>query len=325
MPGGLLHAKVAALLWERSARIILGSANLTSAGYRRQVELALTIDLDDGCRVPRTVIDEFVAELRRLVELVPGPAAGPKGRALATVELLAARVEALGLPRTGGTDLRIAVAPARPGISPLDRLGNVWRGGQPLRATVLSPFWDDTVPAPAVEAVRRRLTGRPASSRWMTFVVAVDPFTGTVQAPASLAAQAGANVATFDPPDPELRALHAKLVLVESDDWLAALIGSSNATEAGLGLHPHRGHHELNLWLGCPAGSKTATHLRALAQVGEQIDLDDKRWEPLPDEDEPTTPVLPVGFVQCTIDAGLAAAGAARARSQFAAGIVAGA
>ena len=41
VPGGLLHAKVAALLWERSARIILGSANLTSAGYRRQVELAL--------------------------------------------------------------------------------------------------------------------------------------------------------------------------------------------------------------------------------------------------------------------------------------------
>ena len=107
----------------------------------------------------------------------------------------------------------------------------------------------------------------------------------------------------FDPPDQELRGLHAKLVLVESDDWLAALIGSSNATEAGLGLHPRRGHHELNLWLGCPAGSKTAKHLRALARVGEQIDLDDERWEPLPDEDEPTTPVLPAGFVQCTIDA----------------------
>ena len=38
-PGGLLHAKIAALIWERSARIILGSANLTSAGYRRQGKL----------------------------------------------------------------------------------------------------------------------------------------------------------------------------------------------------------------------------------------------------------------------------------------------
>ena len=306
VPGGLLHAKVAALLWQRSARIILGSANLTSAGYRRQVELALAIDLDDGCQMPGPVIDELVTELRHLVELAHGPASGPKGRARATVELLAARVEALGLPRTGSVDLRLAVAPARPGTSPLDRLGDVWRGARPLRATVLSPFWDDAVPAPAVEAVRRRLTGRPASRRRMTFVAAVDPLTDIVQAPASLAAQAGApvEVTAFEPPGPELRALHAKLVLVESDDWLAALIGSSNATEAGLGLHPRRGHHELNLWMGCPAGSKTAKHLKALARVGEPIDLDDRRWEPLPDEDEPTTPVLPAGFLQCTIDAG---------------------
>jgi hypothetical protein len=30
-----------------SAWVVLGSANLTSAGYRRQVELALSIDLDE--------------------------------------------------------------------------------------------------------------------------------------------------------------------------------------------------------------------------------------------------------------------------------------
>lgn len=301
-PGGLLHAKVAALVWERSVRIILGSANLTAAGYRRQVELALAIDLDDGCRVPGPVVDELVAELRHLVELAPGRSE-PKARALGTVELLADRVAALGLPRMGSAHLRLAVAPARPGTSPLDRLGAVWRGGQPLWATVLSPFWDDAVPAPAVDAVRRRLTGRPASRRWTTFVAAVDPFTGTVQAPASLAGLAGSEVVAFDPPDDELRGLHAKLLLVESDDWLAALIGSSNATEAGLGLHPRRGHHELNLWVGCPAGSKTAKHLRGLARLGEAIDLDDEQWDALPDEDEPTAPVLPAGFVLCTIDA----------------------
>lgn len=302
--GGLLHAKVAALLWERSARIILGSANLTSAGYRRQVELALTIDLDEGCRIPRPVIDDLVAELRRLVDLVPGNASGAKGRALATVDQLATRVEALELPRTSGNDLRIAVAPARPGTSPLDRLDVVWRGAQPLWATLLSPFWDDTAPAPAIEAVRRRLTGRPASSRWLTLAVAVDPFTGTVQAPASMADEPNSSVNTFDPRDSELRALHAKLLLIESDDWLAALIGSSNATAAGMGLNANHGHHELNLWLGCPAGSKTAKHLRALAQMGEEINLDNAQWEPVPDEDEPTTPVLPIGFSQCTISAG---------------------
>jgi hypothetical protein len=304
VPGGLLHAKVAALLWERSARIVLGSANLTSAGYRRQVELALTIDLDETCRVPRSVLNDLVTEFRHLVGLVPGSTSGPKGRALATIDLLGARVEALDLPITAGRDLRLAVAPARPGMSPLDRLPDVWRGGQPLRATMLSPFWDDNVPAPAVEAVRGLLTGRPANRRRMTLVAAVDPFTGSVQAPVSLGSQPAAKLMAFCPPDSELRSLHAKLLLVESDGWLAGLIGSSNATRAGLGLDRQRGHHELNLWIGCPATSRTAKHLRALARIGERIELGDERWEPVVDEDEPTAPLLPLGFVSCTLDAG---------------------
>ena len=305
-PGGLLHAKVAALIWERSARIILGSANLTSAGYRRQVELGLAIDLDAQCRVPRGVIDSLVAELRRLVELAPGPATGPKDRAFKTVDLLADRVQGLTLPRTGNAELLMAVAPARPGTSPLERLDDVWRGGQPLRATLLSPFWDTADPAPAVEAVRERLTGRPATGRSMTFVVRADPLTHAVCAPESLAAQigVGATIHSFDLPDPEERRdLHAKLLVFESNQWLAALIGSSNMTGAGLGLHPVRGHHELNLWLGCPALSKTAKHIRALARVGAKINPDHLEYQPLPDEDEPTTPVLPAGFVRCTLDA----------------------
>lgn len=303
VPGGLLHAKVAVLLWERSARVILGSANLTSAGYRRQVEVGLALELDDDCQLPQRVLDDLIAELRRLVELTPGPGRGPKGRAGAIVDLLASRVSALDLPTTAGRDLRLAMAPGRPGVSPLDRLSDVWRGGQPVRATLLSPFWDEHLPAPAINAVRRRLTGRPASSRGMTFVAAIDPFNGVVQAPASLMSHHDTEVVAFDPPDNEPRGLHAKLVLIESDDWLAALIGSSNATEAGFGLNPTRGHHELNLWIGCPARSRTANHLRALARCGEPIEVDDKRWEPVPDDDEPTVPVLPRGFVSCIVTA----------------------
>jgi hypothetical protein len=107
----------------------------------------------------------------------------------------------------------------------------------------------------------------------------------------------------FDPPDKELRSLHAKLLLVESPEWMAAVIGSSNATTAGYGLSPAHGHHELNVWIGCPANSKTAKHLRSLARIGEPLDLTEATWEPIEDEDEPTTPVLPVGFVGCVIDA----------------------
>ena len=82
------------------------------------------------------------------------------------------------------------------------------------------------------------------------------------------------------------------------------MIGSSNATSAGYGLHQRFGHHELNLWIGCPARSRTAKQLRALLRIGEPLDLGDGRWEPVPDDDEPTTPRLPDGFVWSTVHAG---------------------
>ncbi len=71
----------------------------------------------------------------------------------------------------------------------------------------------------------------------------------------------------------------------------------------GFGLHPVQGHHELNLWLGCPANSKTAKRLRELTRAGMPIDLDDERWDPVADEDEPTVPVLPLGFESLTLNA----------------------
>ena len=301
-PGGLLHAKTAVLIWERAARLLIGSANLTSAGYRRQVEIMLAIDIDQNCRVARPVLEDLISELQVLVGLVPAAAAGAKTRALSTLALLGARVSTLDLPANSGRELRLAVAPARPGTSPLSRLSEVWHGPQPLRATMLSPFWDDQLPAPAVEAVRDRLTGRPASHRGITLVAAIDPFSGAVQAPSSLRSQ-DASVVTFDPPDTELRTLHAKVLLIESTEWLAAMIGSSNATRFGFGLHPVQGHHELNLWLGCPANSKTAKRLRELTRAGMPIDLDDERWDPVADEDELTVPVLPLGFESLTLNA----------------------
>src|SRR5262249_40787764 len=160
-------------------RVILGSANLTPAGYRQQIETAIAIDVDENCTVPSSVLDDLVAELRVLVDLAPddpGPT-GPKARASATVNLLAAPAESLPLRAGGVHTLRLAVAPARPGRSPLDTLPAVWRGPQPLWASVLSPFWDDALPAPALASVRALLKGRPADRRGMRAVAAVDPRT----------------------------------------------------------------------------------------------------------------------------------------------------
>ncbi len=79
VPGGLLHAKVTVLIWERAARIMLGSANLTQAGYRLQVEIAIAFDLAPDCQVPRPLLDDLVRELRLAVALASGPVEGEGG------------------------------------------------------------------------------------------------------------------------------------------------------------------------------------------------------------------------------------------------------
>lgn len=303
-PGGLLHAKVAVLLWERAARILIGSANLTSAGYRRQVETAMAFDLRPDSGIPSSLLTDLTDELSALVELVPGPRTGAKARAQATLDMLETRIQSLDLPTRQPRDLHLAIAASRPGRSPLDRLDDVWRGPRPLHASLLSPFWDGDSPAPALNAVRKLLTGRPAAQRTLTAIVAVDPYSGAITAPRSLGDEADLDVVAFDPPDTELRSLHAKVLLVESDDWTAAMIGSSNATSAGYGLDRRHGHHELNLWIGCPASSRTAKQLRSLLREGEYLSLEDEQWEPLPDDEEPTTPRLPDGFVWSTVHAG---------------------
>lgn len=62
VPNGLLHSKVAVLMWEHSTRVLIGSANLTSAGYRKQVEMMLSIDLGPECLLSRTDLIELADE-----------------------------------------------------------------------------------------------------------------------------------------------------------------------------------------------------------------------------------------------------------------------
>lgn len=56
-PGGLLHAKVSLLVWEKLVRVLIGSANLAPAGYRLQLEASVCFDAAAGSEVPRSVFD----------------------------------------------------------------------------------------------------------------------------------------------------------------------------------------------------------------------------------------------------------------------------
>jgi len=296
--GGLLHAKVAVLLWERATRIILGSANLTAAGYRRQIELGLAVDLGPQCLFPPVVLRALADELGSYLDLVPGyDARAPTfARATSTLNLFRERIaKQTDRPAT----VRVAFAPTNATTAPLGRLSGAWSGAKPLRATHLSPFWDSNDRS-ALDAVRMLLTGRPADRRSQSVAVVLDPRGQTVFS--QHLAEGVDAVRRLKDLDNEVRTLHAKCLIIENDEWIAALVGSSNHTKAGLGLGLGKAarHREMNVWLGAPFDSKEGRALRDLIALGDKISPDAIVVEPK-DEDETELPALPTCFGLCQV------------------------
>ena len=66
-PGGLLHAKTAVLIWRNLTRVIIGSANLTPAGYRYQREIAVALDIGSEATVPRKFWTDYSQAQRSII------------------------------------------------------------------------------------------------------------------------------------------------------------------------------------------------------------------------------------------------------------------
>lgn len=294
--GGLLHAKVAVLLWENATRVIVGSANLTAAGYRRQIELGLAADLGPGCLFPPYVLTAIAGELESYLRLVPGYDAGAAvfARATSTLKLFRQRIARQPAERL---PVRVAFAPTNATAGPFGQLDAVWSGPQPLCATHLSPYWDSRDHT-ALAATRKLLTGRPADERSQHVAVVLGP-RGQIAFSQHLA-EVVDTVQQLKELDKEIRMLHAKCLLIESKEWVAALVGSSNHTKSGLGLTQRGRHREMNVWLGAPRNSKEGKALCDLIQLGEGVPADAEEVEPK-DEDEAELLALPACFGLCRV------------------------
>lgn len=296
---GLLHSKVAVLLWERATRVIVGSANLTPAGYRHNIELAMAADLGPACLFSPEVLDAIADELESYLQLVPGldDTVPADKRARDILTLFRKRTaDQARVP----SKLSVALAPTNPTAGPLDQFTAVWSGAQPLTATHISPFWDSNDPT-VLKTVRAKLTGRPADDRSHRVAVTIGPGGETSFPPAHLGRGLVDHVVQLGPLDENVRPLHAKCLVVESAQWVATLVGSSNHTTAGLGLPGYRRHRELNLWLGASVGSKEGQALRGLVPLGPAVDID-APYSEADDEDEPDElAVLPSFFQLCRL------------------------
>ena len=291
-----MHAKVVIV---DGVLAYLGSANLTAAGYRHNIELAMVADLGPACLFPNPVLTALADELASYLDLVPGltPDVPARQQAARLLQQFRARISAQKTQRTG---VLVAYAPSNDGARPLDALPQVWSGAHPLKATQVSAFWDADDPT-VLAAVSKLLTGRPAADRRHRVAVTIGP-AGEISFPRDRRTQVD-EVVELGPLDTNIRTLHAKALVFQSSQWIAALIGSSNHTIAGLGLGKGsaRRHRELNVWMGASLGSKEGKALRNLIPCGKEVSLD-AGYEAPEDEDEPDhVATLPPFFQLCRL------------------------
>jgi hypothetical protein len=310
VPGGLLHAKTAVLVWERALRLVIGSANLTAAGYRRQVELVAAFELTEtSADLPRPMAEGLLDEIRLIASEVPPEVGGARDRALSILDIASDRLASASHIPQALRGVELAVAPVRPGRQALEGFRRVWRGPDPRSGRAMSPFWDSEpggASANGVAAVAQLLSTRRRSNRRpsLGLLVNVEVAEGgrIVRAPAtildSVPETVDAQTLKFTP-DEEGRRLHAKWLQFENDDWVAVMFGSSNLTAKGLGL-AGSSHRELNLWIGTRRDTPIGKRLRSMVSDDGRIS-GEVAHEPDTDEDEVDTIPLPHGFVAAVL------------------------
>jgi hypothetical protein len=257
--GGVLHAKLTLLAWENCIRVLVGSANLTEPAYRRNQEVMAALDFGTQGNPPPELLAQCVDFLHRVRSFAPGFDRAENGpQAVLATFLLSIERRTRSLPPAGRRDAECALIPLVPGgDNVVQQLDALWTGARPDQAWVLSPFFDDDQHAAATATkIAGLLTTR--GDRWLTVVAPGRTLPdGTVQidAPAALKTSSHPSLHhdfSFIEQRQEIegkqedRALHAKSIWLERDGRALYMLGSSNFTGAGLGLHP-RHNIELNI------------------------------------------------------------------------------
>lgn len=254
-PAGIkLHAKVLLVVQERAVRFLVGSANLTEAGYRHNREVALPL-----------IATSQTPELSTLVEQAITVMHHPLGPWWTNA---AERVRTLALETMG--DWRKAAIDNDRFVwswgerSLASEFASLWPDEKISAVTIISPFWSDQGDGGPVARLLAQLGhGRVAGAK-LRLLTEAAPETQTTFRPKLPAALAAWDIRHLDVQgeiqavDPHvlpsevggrtdyqpLRSLHAKVVVVEGSNTTLAYIGSANFTLHGWGFAGARSNIE---------------------------------------------------------------------------------
>lgn len=319
--GGILHAKLTLLVWQNRIRMLVGSANLTEPGYRRNLENMAVFEFgqapEDGgpLELLEGALDylEHARSLAAGAEATSGPQAGLR-RFLGTVRRLSSDWQSPSRPRSEPRAHLLDIRPGRPTL--FEQLGEL-NSSRPFHtAMVVSPFYDDGEGCTrVVAALATLLTKRgPRAIHFIASGARLPDGAIELQLPKALK-DGGKCTHRFalveECPDqgrqPGDRALHAKSLWIERDDAAIYCLGSSNFTSAGTGLSRGGGNYELNVAYVLPDRSKFAAIYRQSQPPHQDLDLDedDVRFlEELPDRttDADDLSGLPLAFGEAIYD-----------------------
>lgn len=329
VPRGIQHAKISLLVWQHGIRLLIGSANLTVPGYRRNYENVAVLEfgptLDEP--TPLELLEQALEFLETVRELAAGANSpvGPQGGLARFLKGVRRQITGWPRPTWPRGEPRAALLPIRPGQPTLfEQLGELISGSPYQTAWVQSPFFDDGDGVKrVVTALAAILAQRGERTIWFGAPGAVLP-DGTIDysAPEVLREPFLRRVDhrfTFidecalgddDEPTGELRSLHAKNIWIERDDAAIFCIGSSNFTCAGTGLAKGAGNYELNIAYIMPDLNSEFVQICKRAYPPQtEIDLDEDKVRFLPKEQDRTTDGaeivgLPIEFGEATFDPG---------------------
>jgi hypothetical protein len=261
VPGGVQHAKVTLLAWERWVRLMIGSANLTGTGYRRNRETVACLDFhDDPSSAPRRLaVDalDFLGLLRSWARGTTG-AVERLQETLVQVRELLGRWRAIPDAFTPDDKPRahfLPCLPARgdvPRRSPLEEVLALWGKRRASEVVVMTPFvGEDTGERdPVVErlltvshsrgtAARLVVPGQPSQEDPERMLVHLPKRFRDAWARAWGIEAEDVRVHVVPPcrpGDKYQRELHAKGLLLVGENTSLLLCGSSNFSPHGMGV-----------------------------------------------------------------------------------------
>ena len=263
VPAGILHAKITVLAWERFLRIIVGSANLTRRGYRRNREVFAALDFwNDSQSVPLRVLRDTL-DLLALTLNWSRAAPAVRDRTSETIALIRQAVRnwnaapAEFSPRERPRVTLAATHPASERLSARSTLAEVvesWGNRRATSVSVVTPFVGQHTSGDSHDLVIDKLmeVSRSRECEGWLVVPELPKTTAEEQSHIPMPRIIGqAWSAAFESPraayvlplplcvtdkEDRNRDLHSKAILLEDDGDSLLMIGSSNFTPHGMGI-----------------------------------------------------------------------------------------